>query len=309
MAWNGSGAFTRTNGVYSGATIWAQDQAAGVVITASRFDTHDQDLASGINACLAKNGEVTATGNLPLGGYKITGLGVGSALTDSIRLDQVQKGAVLLGAVGGTANAITLTFSPAPATLTTGLMVHFVAAAANTGTVTITCNDAAGAGAKALQGKDNGALAGGAIYATMSCLAMYNGTYWQLMNPFADAATAWTPTIAAEAGGGSVGTTTVNKAVYGSIDGFCNFVLKFTTTVTGTVSNISATVPITGAEAAIEVFSAVAIPQSGATANNVYPIGSILGTTGKIYAYAPILLSMAYAEIAYVIHITGRYRI
>lgn len=55
MAWSG-GTFTRTNGVNSGATTWATDAAAGVKIVDTRHDTHDQDLATGINQCLNKDG-------------------------------------------------------------------------------------------------------------------------------------------------------------------------------------------------------------------------------------------------------------
>ena len=72
MAWNGSGTFTRTNGTFSGATVWAQDAALPVDMEATRFDTHDQDLAQGINACLAKNGENAMTGALNLGGFGLS---------------------------------------------------------------------------------------------------------------------------------------------------------------------------------------------------------------------------------------------
>ena len=72
MAWNGSGTFTRTNGVNTGSGVWTADRDASVKITASRHDTHDQDLAAGINACLAKNGENAMTGDLNLGTNDIT---------------------------------------------------------------------------------------------------------------------------------------------------------------------------------------------------------------------------------------------
>lgn len=75
MAWNGSGSFSRTNGTNTGTTVWQQDEAGAVDIEADRHDTHDQDLADGINACLAKNGENAMTGNLDLGGNSIVSLG------------------------------------------------------------------------------------------------------------------------------------------------------------------------------------------------------------------------------------------
>ena len=55
MAWS-AGVFTRTNGTYTGTGVWTSDAAASVKITATRHDTHDQDLAAGINACLHKGG-------------------------------------------------------------------------------------------------------------------------------------------------------------------------------------------------------------------------------------------------------------
>ena len=53
MAWNGSGTFTRTLGT----SAWAVDAAAGTKILSSRHDTNDQDLATGIQACLTTNNE------------------------------------------------------------------------------------------------------------------------------------------------------------------------------------------------------------------------------------------------------------
>lgn len=60
MPWSG-GVFTRTNGTYNGPTVWATDAANNVKIMSGRHDTHDQDLASGINACVAKDGSNTIT--------------------------------------------------------------------------------------------------------------------------------------------------------------------------------------------------------------------------------------------------------
>lgn len=63
MAWNGSGTFTRTNGVNTGATLWASDRDASTKILATRHDTHDQDLATGIQSALTKNNESKPTAN------------------------------------------------------------------------------------------------------------------------------------------------------------------------------------------------------------------------------------------------------
>lgn len=61
MAWDGNGTFSRTNGTHTGSTTWVQDRDAGAYILAGRHDTHDQDLADGINACLTKNNETKPT--------------------------------------------------------------------------------------------------------------------------------------------------------------------------------------------------------------------------------------------------------
>lgn len=61
MPWDGSGSFSRTNGTQTGATTWANARDAANNITASQHDTHDQDLADGIGACLTKNNESKPT--------------------------------------------------------------------------------------------------------------------------------------------------------------------------------------------------------------------------------------------------------
>jgi hypothetical protein len=64
VSWNGSGAFTRI----FGATGWTNDKNSSVNILSSRHDTHDQDLADGINLCVTKDGQskfaATSTPNL-----------------------------------------------------------------------------------------------------------------------------------------------------------------------------------------------------------------------------------------------------
>lgn len=78
MPWS-AGSFTRTDGTRTGSTTWQQAQAANVNILSSSHDVHDQDLASGIDACLTKDGSNTPTANLPMGGFKHTGVAVATA--------------------------------------------------------------------------------------------------------------------------------------------------------------------------------------------------------------------------------------
>lgn len=79
MSYNGSGTFQiNTSG---------QPVVDGTAITASVFNALTADLASGLSTALTKDGQTTPTANLPMGGYKLTGLGLGLNTTDSARMD------------------------------------------------------------------------------------------------------------------------------------------------------------------------------------------------------------------------------
>ena len=54
MAWNGSGSFDRTKD-------WTDDRDANIKILASRHDENDDELTTGIGACLTKNNESKPT--------------------------------------------------------------------------------------------------------------------------------------------------------------------------------------------------------------------------------------------------------
>jgi hypothetical protein len=59
MPWSGSApnqSFSRTDGTRTGDDVWQQAEAALVNIVSDDHDTHDEDIASGVNACLKKDG-------------------------------------------------------------------------------------------------------------------------------------------------------------------------------------------------------------------------------------------------------------
>lgn len=80
MPFNGSGVFNR---IYS----WVQDAANGIDVSSTRTDTDTNDIALGLSTCITKDGQTTVTANIPMSGFKLTGLGLGSAVTDSARVD------------------------------------------------------------------------------------------------------------------------------------------------------------------------------------------------------------------------------
>lgn len=78
MGWQGDGTFVRGNGTNSGDETWQDDAAAATAIRADRHDTHDQDLADGIAACLTKNGESKPAAHLAPGVTGTYNLGTSS---------------------------------------------------------------------------------------------------------------------------------------------------------------------------------------------------------------------------------------
>jgi len=170
MTWNGSGTFSRTNGVNTGTQVWQDDRDDGTKIRADRHDTHDQDLSDGINACLAKNGENAATANLDVGGFIITNIGDGTADDDAASVGQVQSGASEYANDTGVADAYSITLSPAITAYSAGQTFRFRAGNANTGASTLNVN---GAGLRNIFLNES-ALSAGAIPAGSMVVVTYN---------------------------------------------------------------------------------------------------------------------------------------
>jgi microcystin-dependent protein len=192
MPWQGSAGsktFGRTDGTRTGSSTWQQADAASVDIISTDHDTHDQDIADGINTALCKDGGNTATADIPMGAFKFTNLGAGSARTNSIRLGQVQdSSATYYPTVGGTADAITLTGAAAAITAyAAGQTFFFIAGATNTGAVTVNVDSV---GVKSITGPAGTALTAGHIVVGSTYSMTYDGTQFQISTS-AGAATAF----------------------------------------------------------------------------------------------------------------------
>ena len=88
MAWSG-GTFTRVDGT----TGWQDDEAAGTGIEAGLMDTAFNDLATdGINQTLNKAGQNSPTANLPMGGFKHTGVASATSNDEYTSQGQLQDG-------------------------------------------------------------------------------------------------------------------------------------------------------------------------------------------------------------------------
>lgn len=129
MARNGAGVYTNPYPNF----------VAGTVISSTEVDANNGQMATALTLSIAADGQTTVTANLPMATNKFTGLGVGSASTDSANLGQVQAEAFIwCGTMGGAADAGTL--SPTPAITAYAAGQRFVWKAStntNTGAMTV----------------------------------------------------------------------------------------------------------------------------------------------------------------------------
>lgn len=125
MPFNGSGVFVRN---YS----WVADAAANIPITASRMDNDTNDITgNGLGLCLTRDGQGIATANLPMGGFRHTGISDGTAVTQYASVGQIQGGKITFAAAGGSSDVITAAFTPTVVTLVNGMEFNVTATAAN----------------------------------------------------------------------------------------------------------------------------------------------------------------------------------
>ncbi len=224
-AFNGSGVF-----VISGAGL---PYVSGTTISSSVANTLDSDLATGLSTCICKDGQSTPTANLTLGTYIWTNSGNAAAATDLFPVTQLQTNTFLFVAAGGTAQAITATYSPAIGTLVDGMELCARASAANTAAAPTFAPN--GLTAHPITKLGGVALVAGDIYGAGHELRLrYNlaNTRWELLNP---------------AIGSVIGTTTNNNAAAGYVGEYVSSVVSsgspvsLTTATPANVTSISLT--------------------------------------------------------------------
>jgi hypothetical protein len=169
MSFNGSGTFVINS--------TGQPVVTGTVISSTAFNALTADLATGLSTALTKDGQTTPTADLPMGTFKFTGVGNGSAATDSATISQVQSSFGSFLTVAGT-DTITASVSPSLTAYASGQMFAFVAANTNTGAVTINISSL---GAKAITKNGNTALSAGDLTANYLFVVVYDGTQFQVV--------------------------------------------------------------------------------------------------------------------------------
>lgn len=182
MPWNGSGQFNRTTGVFTGATVWDDSRVAGRTVRTDDHDTHDEDIATGLENTVTRDGQNSPSENLPMATFRHTGVGNAAARTDYAAAGQIQDGGlthVAPASVGGTGDAITLSPSPGITAYVAGQRWSFVAEATNTGATTI---DVSSLGTRAVQ-KLGAALVAGDIAIGDLVVVEDDGTQFQMISP------------------------------------------------------------------------------------------------------------------------------
>lgn len=76
-----------SGGVFTRLYNWITDRNAGTRITAARMDAEMDGFATGLSQCVLKDGTQTITANIPMSGFKLTGLGNATAGGDALNRD------------------------------------------------------------------------------------------------------------------------------------------------------------------------------------------------------------------------------
>lgn len=168
---NGSGTYVR---YYN----WQQDAANGINITASRVDTEDDGYATGLSTCITKNGQTTITANLPMAGFRHTGVGTATVRDQYAQVGQIQDGSyIVLGTVSGT-NVIAASTTPVISAYAPGQVFRFIATGTTTGATTL---NILALGAKPIT-KSQSPLVAGDITSGDAVEVYYDGTSFQLLS-------------------------------------------------------------------------------------------------------------------------------
>lgn len=174
MGWNGSGQFTRDNGTNTGSDVWTKDKNASTKILASLHDVHDENIATGLENCVTRDGQNTPSNDLPMATFKHTGVGNAATTNQYASASQVLYSTLLYGGTSsGGANQYTLTMSIAPTAATAGLRLQFKSHQLNTGASTITAGSIS---AVAIQRPDGSALTGSEIPSGAYVTVVFNGS-------------------------------------------------------------------------------------------------------------------------------------
>lgn len=213
MPYNPStGLFTRSSGINTGATVWA-DEASGD-FSAARFDVHDQDIADALSNCVTRDGVGKFSADSDLQGNKFTNVGAATAISHVARVAELQQSKYMSADTlpASVADAYQLVFDIDLLQYQEGEFFTFVPNADNTGATTVKIDLLA---TVALKGPEGNELLAKDLRASRVALMQYRGGEFRLLNPqrYSKGRTSFTPTFGAN-GSMTFNGVTVNHAVY-----------------------------------------------------------------------------------------------
>lgn len=278
MAWSG-GTYSKGNNSTGG---WVGDASVGIGIEAGRHDSQDSDFATGINTCIAKDGQNAATADLPMATFKHTNIGNATARNQYGAVGQVQDGDFIwLGTTGGTATAMTASANPPITAYKAGQKFRMLTGTASTGTNvtphTLAVNGLAAKSVKTSQGAIDCTIGDWTTGALLELV--YDGSTFRVDNA-AGAWASYAPTLTPT--GGTASGTSFSTAVFQKFSRMCTFHVYVTwTQATATASNVAITLPVAsffnnlyipamGTRAAATVATGFALTSTGGTVVNCY---------------------------------------
>lgn len=153
------------------------------VVSSSVHNSTTSDIAAGLSQAMTRSGQSPATGNIPLGNNKITGLASGTVATDAANIANLQnQTGMYVATVAGTATAITLAPSPAITAYVVGQLFAFIAASNCAGATTVAVS---GLAAKAITKAGAVALSVDDFSSSQLLTIQYDGTRFQLISALA----------------------------------------------------------------------------------------------------------------------------
>lgn len=171
MPFSGTGIFNRIHN-------WVSDAAAAINITDTRMDAEMDGFANGLTNCVTKDGQTNPVANLPMNGFRHTGVGNSSSPSSYPSTSQVQNGSFNYAVDTGAVNAYVVSLSPAPTAYVEGMDVFMRTANTNTASPTINVNSL---GVRGIFTNSGAALNPGSITAGGITHLKYNGTDFRIV--------------------------------------------------------------------------------------------------------------------------------
>ena len=150
MGWDGAGNFTR-------ARNWQNDEAADIDMLSANFDEEDDNFATGINACLTKNGETKSTADFRPNATRSYALG-----STALRWTTAYLGTGVNVQSATAAAATTIAF-------TDGTSARTITIPDASGTISLLGSDESFSGVKTMSGKSLWMAEGGDVASANDC--------------------------------------------------------------------------------------------------------------------------------------------